>query len=247
MELSVERLGFSYAGLAVIRELSFQVERGEFVSILGPSGCGKSTLLNILAGNLKPQSGRIMIDGEEISGVCSRFAYMPQNDLLLPWRTVLDNVCLYGEIHHRREQMRELAREQMGRFGLGGCEDKYPHELSGGMRQRAAFLRTTLCEADIYLLDEPFGALDVITREGMQDWLKELCGRLEKTIILVTHDTDEAIYLSDRIIVLGAPGEGILREIAISEPRRTREWLYAQGELRSEIHRIIRANKEGMA
>lgn len=243
MKLSVEALNFSYADMAVIRELSFSVDRGEFISILGPSGCGKSTLLNVLAGNLTPQSGRIWIDGEEIHGVCRKFAYMPQNDLLLPWRTVLDNVCLYGEIHRRREQTRALAREQMSRFGLGGCENKYPHELSGGMRQRAAFLRTTLCEADIYLLDEPFGALDVITREGMQDWLKELCGKLEKTIILVTHDTDEAIYLSDRILVLGAPGEGIRREIKIQERQRTREWLYAQGELRAEIHKIIRADK----
>ena len=108
------------------------------------------------------------------------------------------------------------------------------------MRQRAAFLRTTLCEAGIYLLDEPFGALDVITRSDMQEWLKDLCTKLKKTILLVTHDTDEAIYLSDRILILGAPGEGIRREITIHEQNRTREWLYEQGSLRAEIHRIIK-------
>lgn len=128
----------------------------------------------------------------------------------------------------------------MARFGLKGCENKYPGELSGGMRQRAAFLRTTLCEAGIYLLDEPFGALDVITRSDMQEWLKDLCTKLKKTILLVTHDTDEAIYLSDRILILGAPGEGIRREITIHEQNRTREWLYEQGSLRAEIHRIIK-------
>jgi ABC-type nitrate/sulfonate/bicarbonate transport system ATPase subunit len=128
----------------------------------------------------------------------------------------------------------------MERFGLGGCEDKYPSELSGGMRQRAAFLRTTLCEAGIYLLDEPFGALDVITRSDMQDWLKELCSSLGKTILLVTHDTDEAIYLSDRILILGAPGEGIRSEITIDCKERSREWLYEQGDLRAQIYRIIK-------
>ena len=139
-----------------------------------------------------------------------------------------------------KKEMRQTALRQMARFGLAGCEKKYPDELSGGMRQRAAFLRTTLCEAGIYLLDEPFGALDVITRSDMQDWLRELCTGLHRTILLVTHDTDEAIYLSDRILILGAPGEGIRQEIAITEQNRSREWLYEQGKLRAEIHRIIK-------
>lgn len=240
MKLSVKNLNFSYADQTVIRDLSFDVKDGEFVSLLGPSGCGKSTLLNVLAGILTPQSGQIYIDGKQSGGMSGQFAYMPQNDLLFPWKTILDNVCLYGEIHHRRDEMRRKAREQMARFGLSGCEKKYPDELSGGMRQRAAFLRTTLCEAGIYLLDEPFGALDVITRSDMQDWLKELCVNLKKTILLVTHDTDEAIYLSDRILILGAGGEGIRREVTVTEKNRTREWLYEQGSLRAEIHRIIK-------
>ncbi len=240
MKLDVNHLNFSYSDKTVLRNLSFTVLDGEFISILGPSGCGKSTLLNVLAGILQPQSGQILIDGEEIHGISGRFAYMPQNDLLFPWKTILDNVCLYGEIHHRKDEMRETAKAQMARFGLEGCENKYPAELSGGMRQRAAFLRTTLCDAGIFLLDEPFGALDVITRGDMQDWLRELCSNLKRTILLVTHDTDEAIYLSDRILILGGPGEGIRQEISIHEKNRTREWLYRQGELRAEIHHIIR-------
>ncbi len=240
MKLNVENLSFSYEDQAIVRNLSFSVKDGEFIGILGPSGCGKSTLLNVLAGILKPQSGRILIDGKEIRGSSPQFAYMPQNDLLFPWKTILDNVCLYGEIHHCKEAMVEKARSQMARFGLGGCESKFPEELSGGMRQRAAFLRTALCEAGIFLLDEPFGALDVITRSDMQDWLRELCTNLQRTILLVTHDTDEAIYLSDRILVMGAPGEGIRREIAITEQNRTREWLYEQGALRGKIHKLIK-------
>lgn len=245
MKLAVENLNFSYTDKKIIRDLSFAVQDGEFISILGPSGCGKSTLLNVLAGILQPESGRILIDGRQTTGVTSQFAYMPQNDLLFSWKTIMDNVCLYGEIHHCREAMREQARRQLARFGLAGCENKYPGELSGGMRQRAAFLRTTLCEAEIYLLDEPFGALDVITRSDMQDWLRELCSSMKKTILLVTHDTDEAIYLSDRILILGAPGEGIREEITVTEMNRTRKWLYEQGALRARIHRIIKRKTKG--
>lgn len=240
MRLDVTDLNFSYADKNIIRDLSFSVPDGAFISILGPSGCGKSTLLNVLSGLLKPDGGEIRIDGAPVQGTGRELAYMPQNDLLFPWRTILDNVCLYGEIHHRKEEMRQIALQQMARFGLAGCEHKYPDELSGGMRQRAAFLRTTLCEAGIYLLDEPFGALDVITRSDMQDWLRELCTGLHRTILLVTHDTDEAIYLSDRILILGAPGEGIRQEITVTEQNRSREWLYGQGKLRAEIHRIIK-------
>lgn len=240
MRLQVEKLNFSYGTNRILKDLSFQIKDGEFVSILGPSGCGKSTLLNVLAGILKPDGGKLLIDGRAVQEPCGTFAYMPQEDLLFPWRTILDNVCLYGEIHHCKEAMRAEALQKLEQFGLAGCEDKYPDELSGGMRQRAAFLRTTLCEAGIYLLDEPFGALDVITRGDMQDWLQSLCSDLKKTILLVTHDTDEAIYLSDRILILGEPGKGIRKEIQIQEKDRTREWLYAQGELRAEIHRIIK-------
>lgn len=240
MRLQVEKLNFSYGTKRILQDLSFDIKDGEFVSILGPSGCGKSTLLNVLAGIRRPESGRILVDESEKWDARGAFAYMPQNDLLFPWRTILDNVCLYGELHHCKDKMKTEALQKLEQFGLSGCENKYPDELSGGMRQRAAFLRTTLCEAGIYLLDEPFGALDVITRGDMQDWLQSLCSDLKKTILLVTHDTDEAIYLSDRILILGEAGEGIRQEIAIDRKERTRDWLYAQGDLRAEIHRIIK-------
>ncbi|MCF0230077.1 MAG: ABC transporter ATP-binding protein [Parasporobacterium sp.] len=241
MKLRVSNIDYSYdPGLVkVLNNISFSVNDGEFVSILGPSGCGKSTLLNILAGIITENTGEVEVDGGIVSGISPHFAYMPQNDLLLPWKSILDNICLYNEIHHSKKDVIGKAAELMKRFGLQGCEDKYPNELSGGMRQRAAFLRTSLCEADIYLLDEPFGALDVITRGEMQDWLKDICRELHKTVLLVTHDTDEAIYLSDRIIVLGNAGEGIREEINVPDCTRSREWLFEQVELRSRIHRII--------
>ncbi len=241
MKLEVKNLNFGYAPDEdlIYKDLNLSVKEGEFVSLLGPSGCGKSTLLNVLAGILTDYEGEICVDGERVRGMSGCFAYMPQNDLLLPWRTILDNVCLFGEIHHNKKEMIEKARERMARFGLAGCENKYPDELSGGMRQRAAFLRTAMCEADILLLDEPFGALDVITRGQLQDWLYKLCRDLERTVLLVTHDTDEAIYLSDRILVLGSRGEGIKDEFLVTEKERTREWLFMQGKLRGQIHRMI--------
>ena len=240
MDLKIKDLCFSYGDRLILNNINFDVKDGEFVSILGPSGCGKSTLLNILAGVLKKDSGSVMLDEEEISGVRGELAYMPQEDLLFPWKNILDNVALYGALHHNKEQAKKDALAQFARFGLEGCEDKYPGELSGGMRQRAAFLRTSLCDASIFLLDEPFGALDVITRNDMQDWLLQMRKDLGRTILLVTHDTDEAMYLSDRILILGKPGEGIREEIVIDEKNRTREWLYDQGKLRAEIHNIIK-------
>ena len=155
----------------MLDQLDIQVGEGEFVSILGASGCGKSTILKLLTGVLTPAAGRIAVDGEEIHGMTGHFAYMPQNDLLFPWKTILDNVCLYGRIHGTMDSARKEARENMAAFGLAGYEDAYPSSLSGGMRQRAAFLRTALCKSEILLLDEPFGALDVISRGEMQDWL----------------------------------------------------------------------------
>ena len=136
-----------------------------------PSGCGKSTLLNILAGVLTPESGEVFVDGTPVHGVSSRFAYMPQNDLLLPWKTILDNVTLYGRLYGQKKQTQRPRSRNSRYSACRAMSMLYPDELSGGMRQRAAFLRTALCSADIMLLDEPFGALDVITRNEMQDWL----------------------------------------------------------------------------
>lgn len=239
MKLSVEKLTFSYENRKVLDNMEFFIKEGEFVSLLGPSGSGKSTILKILTGVLAPEGGQILVDGQKIHGVTELFAYMPQNDLLFPWKTILENVCLYGYIHGCLDETRREAKENFPLFGLSGYEDKYPSQLSGGMRQRAAFLRTALCRADILLLDEPFGALDVITRGEMQDWLIRMRKRLNKTVVLVTHDMDEAIYLSDRILILNESPARITGEIVIEEKERGREWLYGQGELRKEIHNRI--------
>lgn len=241
-KLEVRNLSFSFSNKDVLRNLSFSVMPQEFVSILGASGGGKSTILNLLSGSLTPDSGEMLVDGKPFHGVSGQFAYMPQSDLLFAWQTILENVCLYGRIHGRYQEAREEALKNFAAFGLSGCENLYPASLSGGMRQRAAFLRTALCSADILLLDEPFGALDVISRGDMQEWLLSMRERLSRTALLVTHDVDEAIYLSNRIIVLGGSPAHVVREFTITETHRTREWLFDQGALRGEIFRCIKGD-----
>lgn len=239
MKLEVSGLSFSYDNKKLFENLDFSIKEGEFVSLLGPSGCGKSTILKLLTGVIQAETGRITVDGQPVTGLSEHFAYMPQNDLLFPWKTILDNVCLYGQIHGSMEEMRREASKNFPAFGLEGYETKYPSSLSGGMRQRAAFLRTALCKADILLLDEPFGALDVITRGDMQDWLISMRARLNRTVLLVTHDMDEALYLSDRILILNQAPAHITCEIEIPDRVRNRDWLYNQGALRQKIHSEI--------
>lgn len=239
MKLEVSGLSFSYDNKKLFENLDFSIKEGEFVSLLGPSGCGKSTILKLLTGVIQAETGRITVDGQPVTGLSEHFAYMPQNDLLFPWKTILDNVCLYGQIHGSMEEMRREASKNFPAFGLEGYETKYPSTLSGGMRQRAAFLRTALCKADILLLDEPFGALDVITRGDMQDWLISMRARLNRTVLLVTHDMDEALYLSDRILILNQAPAHITCEIEIPDRVRNRDWLYNQGALRQKIHSEI--------
>ncbi len=240
MKLELQGIAKSFSDKQILSQISIQVKEEEFISILGPSGCGKSTILNILTGILAPDEGNILVDGKQIQDPGEHFAYMPQEDLLLPWKTILDNVCLYGILHKDKKHAREKALKLFPEFGLQGYEKAYPDELSGGMRQRAAFLRTALSNADILLLDEPFAALDVITRNEMQDWLSAMKNQLHKTAVLVTHDIDEAIYLSDRVLILNGHPATIQKEIAIKEKERTREWLYAQSELRTQIHQYLK-------
>ena len=240
MKLQVKNVSVTFEHKRILENLNLSVRNGEFVALIGPSGCGKSTLLNILAGVLAPECGEIYVDGTAVTGVSPHFAYMPQSDLLLPWKTILDNVTLYGTLHGKKKEARERALKEFPIFGLQGYEHAYPHELSGGMRQRAAFLRTALCSADIMLLDEPFGALDVITRNDMQDWLLKLRRELGRTTLLVTHDIDEALYLADRIVVLGGKPACVTREIDLTGVEKSRDWLYEQSELRKEIFNILR-------
>ena len=191
-----------------VEPLDLSIETGRFVSLVGPSGCGKSTLFNIIAGLLQPTEGRVLIDGEDATGTIGRVGYMLQKDLLLPWRTVLDNVILGMEIQGKPlREARERALPLLQQYGLAGFEYLYPNSLSGGMRQRAALLRTLLFDTDVILLDEPFGALDAQTKLQMQEWLMQLWSDFTKTVVFVTHDVEEAIYLSDEIHVMGTrPG-----------------------------------------
>lgn len=210
--------------IAALAETSFQVKEGSFASIIGPSGCGKSTLFNIMAGLLSPTTGDVLADGESIVCRAGTVGYMLQKDMLLPWRTILDNIILGLEVRRvPRKQAVERALPLMEKYGLKGFEAHYPNELSGGMRQRAALLRTLLYDRDILLLDEPFGALDAQTRLCMQNWLLEIWQDFGKTILFVTHDIDEAIYLSDEIFVF-SPRPGSIRariEVPIPRPRKT--------------------------
>src|SRR5580698_1557266 len=204
--------------------VSLTIEQGRFVSLIGPSGCGKSTIFNVIAGLLEPTGGRVLIDGADATGTIGRVGYMLQKDLLLPWRTVLDNVVLGMEIQGvPLRAARERALPLLRRYGLSGFEFLYPNALSGGMRQRAALLRTLLFDTDVILLDEPFGALDAQTKLQMQEWLLQLWSDFGKTVVFVTHDIDEAIYLSDEVNVMATrPGrivESIPVPIARPRPR----------------------------
>ena len=232
--------------LPVLRGVHVHAGAGEFVSIVGPSGCGKSTLCNVISGVTRPDRGRILIDGAEVSGRVGLVGYMPQKDLLLPWRTVLDNVVLGLEIMGvPRAEARADALPLFDEFGLAGFESAYPYALSGGMRQRAAFMRTVMFNKSVLVLDEPFGALDALTRASMQEWLLGLWAKLKLTILLVTHDVEEAVLLSDRVYVMsGRPGE-IRAEVAVDLPRpRTYELAATPAfmERKLDILRTLRAS-----
>jgi ABC-type nitrate/sulfonate/bicarbonate transport system ATPase subunit len=200
--------------------VTLSIPQGRFVSLIGPSGCGKSTIFNIIAGLLEPTGGRVLIDGVDATGTIGRVGYMLQKDLLLPWRTVLDNTILGMEIQGvPLREARGRALPLLQRYGLTGFEYLYPNSLSGGMRQRAALLRTLLFDTDLILLDEPFGALDAQTKLQMQEWLMQLWSDFGKTVLFVTHDVEEAIYLSDEVHVMGTRPGRIITTIPIALPR----------------------------
>ena len=218
--LTVEGLTKAYGDLPVLDGISFTVGRGEFVAVIGPSGCGKSTLFDVVAGLEPPDGGRVLVDGTDVTGRTDAFAYMPQQDLLFPWRTVLDNTTLGLEVAGvRRRAARDRARPLFAEFGLDGFEGARPGQLSGGMRQRAALLRTVVQERPVLLLDEPFGALDALTRADMQVWLSTVRAHFDWTVVLVTHDIREAVFLADRVVVLGPRPTSVRREVAVDLPR----------------------------
>ena len=246
--IEVRGLSKAFGDLQVLDDLSLHVERGEFVSILGPSGCGKSTILSVLNGTEPADGGEVLLDGQPLDRSSSPFAWMPQRDVLFPWRTVEQNVALGGEVAGGLSKRAALAqaRALLPTFGLDEFGDAHPHQLSGGMRQRAAFARTVAQGRDILLLDEPFGALDALTRTELQLWLEQIWGRERWTVVLITHDVREAVLLSDRVYVLGQRATGITLELEIPLPRpRTIELLGdpAAAALERELLQALHAGR----
>jgi NitT/TauT family transport system ATP-binding protein len=221
MSVSIRGLGHSYAELQTIERLDLEVAVHEVIGLVGPSGCGKSTLLELVCGLQEPSAGEIEVGGAtSAQGRLSQCAYMPQSDQLLPWYSALDNATL--ALRNRgigRAQAREQAGELFARFGLGGFERTAPAELSGGMRQRVAFLRTLIAGKPLLALDEPFAALDAITRAEMQEWLAAALGADPHTVVVVSHDVEEALYLADRVVVLSARPAKIVAEFRPPSPR----------------------------
>lgn len=219
-KLRVSNIKKNFGSMEIIDDVSFYANQNEFISLLGPSGSGKSTIFNIISGLLHKDGGEIIIDGEEFVGRTKKVSYMHQKDLLLPWKNIIDNTSLSLIIKgESKKQARSEVISHFKTFGLEGFEYKYPFQLSGGMKQRAALLRTYMSSSDIMLLDEPFGALDAITRAKMQNWLLDITKELKATIIFITHDIEEAIFLSDRIYLLSDKPATIKSEIIVDLPK----------------------------
>ena len=223
--LELRGLSKRFGAVQALDGFGLDVQPGEFVTVVGPSGCGKSTLFNIVAGLDEPDDGGILRfkgRGCHAKELLGQVSFMPQRDLLLPWRNVVDNAILANEIEGaNRREARAKALSMLPEFGLAGFEKQYPHQLSGGMRQRVALMRTFLFERELMLLDEPFGALDALTRSMMQRWLLDVWQRHRRTILFITHDVDEAIFLGDRVVVMTArPGAvKLMREVNLPRPR----------------------------
>jgi ABC-type nitrate/sulfonate/bicarbonate transport system ATPase subunit len=238
-KLRVSNIKKSFGNMDIINDVSFYARENEFISLLGPSGSGKSTIFNIISGLLPQDTGDIIINGEECCSKLRKVSYMHQKDLLLPWKNIVDNTTLPLIIKGKsKKEARIQALSNFKTFGLEGFEYKYPFQLSGGMKQRAALLRTYMSSADIMLLDEPFGALDAITRAKMHYWLLEVIKELKATIIFITHDIEEAVFLSHRIYVLSDRPATIKEEIIVDLPKnRTKD--IVTSEKFNEIKRRI--------
>jgi len=224
----------------VLEDISLKVMPGEFVTVIGLSGSGKSTLFNLCVGLLEPDAGDILIDGEKPKIRLGLLGYMPQRDLLLPSRSVLDNVIIPREIRGMpKSESRKEALALFPRFGLSGFENNYPTDLSGGMRQRAALLRTWMTDRPTLLLDEPFGALDALTRRELQNWLLGVWEEFKRTIMFITHDVEEAVYLADRVIVLSDRPGRVKCELPVTLPRVQRREMITEPEFGRLVQKLL--------
>ena len=214
--LKAEGVTKYYQGSKIIEDINIEVKSGELVSILGASGIGKTTLFQILSGLERPDEGAIFLDGADITGVPGKMSYMQQKDLLLPFETIINNVCIPLRLAGAsKKEARARASSYFEEFGLEGCGHKYPSQLSGGMRQRAALLRSYLFSGELMLLDEPFNSLDVLTKAAIQKWFVSVISNHKTTALFITHDVDEALMLSDRIYIMSGPPGAISREIRL--------------------------------
>jgi NitT/TauT family transport system ATP-binding protein len=224
----IQRLDVRFGSQPAVTDFSLQVEPGEFVCLLGPSGCGKSTVLNAVAGFIPASDGRIAVDGVPVTGPGPERGMVFQQHSLFPWKTVLDNVAFGPRMQgHSRAEANDLARQYLDLVGLGSSADRYPSTLSGGMQQRVGIARALVNHPSVLLMDEPFGALDAQTRAIMQESLLKLWSQIGNTVLFVTHDIDEALFLSDRVVVMSAAPGRVLLDLTIDLPRPRPEDVFA--------------------
>lgn len=242
MKLEIKHVSKSFADKHVLDHISFDVEAGEFVSLIGPSGSGKSTIFNLIGGILSPDEGDIYMNGERITNKSGYISYMPQQTSLFSWRTILQNVLLGQELQGQREK--ERAKEMLHKAGLGDVIHAYPHELSGGMKQRASFIRALLSPQSFMCLDEPFSALDEFTRLDMQKWLLSIWEAHKNSVIFITHSIEEALFLSDKIVILSAGPAKVKEIIPIPFPRPRDESILLTNEFLKWKKKIIKSIQE---
>lgn len=239
--LELHNVSFSYRDKPILQNLNLSIKNGEFVTVLGPSGSGKSTIFQLIGGLRTPHTGSIFLEGNNITGNRGHISYMPQTPSLFPWRTIIQNVVLGQELQAKKDY--EMAMEMLRRAGLLEYRNAFPHELSGGMKQRVAFLRALLSPQPIICLDEPFSALDELTRQEMQLWLLSIWEQYKKTIVFVTHNIEEALFLSDRILVLSDKPARIKQEVTVPFSRpRNEEIMFSEEFLgyKKRIHDFLK-------
>lgn len=242
--LRIEHVDRSFGSHQVLKNINLTIKKGEFVSIIGPSGSGKSTLFQLIGGLLTPDKGEISLNENNITGTKGHISYMPQAPSLFPWRTILDNVLLGQEINGKKDTEQALA--MLEKAGLSDFSNQFPSALSGGMKQRASFIRALLSKQELLLLDEPFGALDEFTRLDMQQWLLSIWESNKRTVLFITHNIEEALFLSDRIIILSSNPASIKKEVIVpfARPRSPELWLEKDLlEYKKEIYSYLKGDK----